>query len=58
MIVPLFIVMVILGIRIIEGDEHYGWIGAGQMVMSGADAFSATILAAVMEPDFIIKTQR
>lgn len=45
----------ILGIRSIEGDEHYGFIGFGSMTMSAANAFSATILDAIAEPDFIVK---
>ncbi len=46
----------VLGLRSIEGDEHYGWLGAGTMAISATNVFSAAILPEIIEPDFIVKT--
>lgn len=50
-------VPVAMGVRMIEGDEHYGHIGAGQMTTIAADTFSIALLPAIIEPDFIVKAQ-
>ncbi len=44
-----------MGFRLIEGDEHFGHIGFGEMVEASASTFGATILPAIAEPDLIIK---
>ncbi len=44
-----------MGFRLIEGDEHFGHIGFGEVVESAASAFSTAILPAIAEPDLIIK---
>lgn len=45
-----------MSVRMIGHDMHYGQIGFGNMVQSGANTFSAAELAAICEPDLIIKT--
>lgn len=45
-----------MGLRSIEGDEHYGHIGWGAVQNTTVDTFDASIIDAIIEPDFIIKT--
>ncbi len=46
-----------MGLRSIEGDEHYGFIGLGSMVASAADVYSATIIDSIIEPDLIVSAK-
>jgi len=40
-------------VRYVDGQEHYGKVGLGSFVLSGADAFSAAQLPTLIEPSFI-----
>lgn len=44
-----------MGFRLIEGDEHFGHIGFGELVEASGGTFGAGILPAIAEPDLIIK---
>ncbi len=58
MLIAFVILGLVMTLRIIEHDEHYGFIGLGSMTESAANAFSATIIDAIVEPDLIIKTNK
>ncbi len=58
MLLVFLILGLVMSLRIIEHDEHFGYIGLGAMTESAANAFSATIIDAIIEPDLIIKTGR
>lgn len=45
---------VILNVKDVGGDEHYGNIGFGSLQMSAADAFSIAKLPALAEPTLIV----
>lgn len=44
-----------MGVRTVEGDEHYGNLGLGHVTESAANTFSQVGLPAIFEPDIIIK---
>lgn len=46
-----------IGVRMIEGDMHFGYMGLGSMTASAADTFSATIIDGIVEPDLIISNK-
>jgi len=41
-------------VRWVDGQEHFGEVGLGNMVMSGVDAFSAVLLPTLIEPTIIL----
>ncbi len=43
-----------MGVRMVEGDFHYGHLGLGSLIASAADTFSATIIDPAIEPDLIV----
>lgn len=49
------VLAILLNIRMIGHDEHYGVLGLGTMSTSAADTFSSLLLDPRVEPDFIIK---
>lgn len=52
------VVLPIMSLRGISGDEHYGNVGLGSMVLSAADTFSTARMPAFMEPDIIISNKK
>lgn len=46
-----------MGVRLVEGDEHFGHIGFGTVTLSAADTFSAALMPEIAEPDIIVKTK-
>ena len=51
------IIPALMGLRMIEGDQHFGWMGLGAVSASAADTFSAAIVDAIVEPDLIISNK-
>ncbi len=45
-----------MSLRSVGHDEHYQHVGLGSVLASAANAFSAAMIAAIIEPDIIIKT--
>ena len=49
------VLAILLNIRMIGHDEHYGMLGLGSIRASAADVFTSLLIDPRIEPDFIIK---
>jgi len=56
-VIMLAAVALIMSLRVVEGDEHYGTIGWGTMIQSATNTFTRIKIDPIIEPDLILRNK-